>query len=121
MANGSLFCSACGTGVARSEPPLTSDESNVETFYILMLGLAGMLIFFAFGFLLAGLVAEPAFLTVAAILTLVGAIMIAVGLWSRKKLKRAIKDRKANDRCEYCGGDNATEDNRCRFCGAPRW
>lgn len=121
VVDSSHFCPACGAEVRPDQPKLTEEESGTEMIYLLLFGLGGMALFFAFGFLLAGVTAMSEMLIVSGILALIGTIMVALGAFYRRKLKRAIKERRMQSRCEYCGGDNPDGVDKCQFCGAPRW
>jgi hypothetical protein len=86
-------------------------------------GLAGMMGFFAFGFLLPGLLAESGFLIVSFTLVLVALIFVIIGrLITRKERKRIEHLRTAwtaHGKCEYCGTQNSPGNQKCGSCGAP--
>jgi len=95
----------------------------VELQQLMLAGLAGMAIFFSFGFFLAGTLSEPALLTVAVVLLAAGLVMLGGRSLILHRHRRRVEERKAAEqvKCEYCGGTNHRDDRRCQFCGAPLW
>lgn len=121
----SKFCPACGVLVNANAPPdsivQAKEEASTRSTVCAMLG--GMLLFFSFGFLLPGVLAEPGFLIVSGILASVGAVLILIGYAIKKRSHVKIELLKVSMRvqCEYCDGTNPKEAHKCSFCGAPLW
>jgi len=90
---------------------------------MLFYALAGMMGFFAFGFLLPGLLAESGFLFVSLALIIVAIIFFLIGRGIVKKERSRIehlrKEWAVHGRCEYCGMQNAPGNQKCVSCGAP--
>ena len=90
---------------------------------MLFYGLAGMMGFFAFGFLLPGLLAEPGFLVVSLVLVIVALIFFLVGKsivrQERARIERLRREWLVHGKCAYCGTQNAPGDGKCVSCGAP--
>lgn len=98
-------------------------DESVDVARTVLLGLSAMAIFFSFGFFLAGAVAEPGLLIVAATLLAAGLIMLAWRWAILVRYRKRVKKEELEDmvKCEYCGGQNRRGENKCRFCGAPLW
>jgi hypothetical protein len=90
---------------------------------ILLMGLGGMLLFFAFGFGIPGALGVSGFLWLAVGLALVGSLMVfsGWGLRSRQKKKKeqVREERMAKAKCDYCGSQNQVGGQKCDSCGAP--
>jgi hypothetical protein len=90
---------------------------------LILMGLGGMLLFFAFGFGIPGALGVEGFLWLALGLALVGGAMLISGwaLHARHKRKVAIKDEEemAKAKCDYCGSQNQIGEQKCGSCGAP--
>ncbi|WP_019177204.1 zinc-ribbon domain-containing protein [Methanomassiliicoccus luminyensis] len=121
----SKFCPACGTLVNAQAPPdpVAAVKESADTRSMLCAMFGGMLLFFSFGFLLPGVLAEPGFLIVSGILALAGTILILMWYAIRKRSRVKIEELKISMRvqCEYCNGSNPKEAHKCAFCGAPLW
>lgn len=96
-------------------------QGSAELRSLLSDGLAGMFLFFGFGFLLPGILAEPGFLWVSLALFLVAVLLLVYRAIVVKRSKREIEELKAelHVRCKYCNGVNDKEAHKCAFCGAP--
>ena len=120
---GTSNCPNCGSDLS-SVPQIYDDpNSNVKTMAMLFYGLAGMMAFFAFGFMHPGLMAESGFLLVSFALVLVALVFVIIGRGISKKERNRI-ERLRNDwveqgKCDYCGIQNAPTTQRCVSCGAP--
>lgn len=122
----STYCPGCGTMLSPPAPAAQEADpegERVELQQLMLAGLAGMVIFFSFGFFLAGTLAEPALLTVAVVLLAAGLAMLAGRAVVLRRHRRRVERRRAEEhvKCDYCGGTNHREDHRCEFCGAPLW
>ncbi len=96
-------------------------EEDTDIAPILLAGLAGMVLFFAFSFGLVAVVAEPGFGILSMILVAVALVMLLARhiIVRRHREERAKALAKA--KCRYCGGQNRPHAIRCFFCGAPLW
>jgi len=95
---------------------------SVELKQITLAGLAGMALFFSFGFFLAGMVGGMGgMLAVAGVLLAAGLLMLGARTMILHRHRKVVEKRKAESivKCEYCGGNNPREEHRCQFCGAP--
>jgi uncharacterized paraquat-inducible protein A len=117
------YCPECHAVVNPGAPedPIirVREESSFRS--ILLFGLAGMALFFSFGFFLPAMLAEPGFIWVSATLFIIGATLLA-GAWvvrvrARKQIARL--EGSMHIKCEYCEGINDNDEHRCTFCGAP--
>jgi hypothetical protein len=116
-------CPACDTLINPHAPedPIKKAKDDAEFKVMLMWGIAGMLLFFSFGFFLPAMLAEPGFIWVSAILFIVGASLLAWGYLIKVRLKDRIAkiEEGLHVRCKYCEGINDKESHKCAFCGAP--
>ncbi|MDW5562692.1 MAG: phage holin family protein [Methanomassiliicoccus sp.] len=117
------YCPECHTTVNPNAPedPIVKAKEDASFKSILLMGLAGMAMFFSFGFFLPAVMAEPGFIWVSAALFTVGAILF-LGAWivrARARKQIALLEESLHVKCEYCGGINDKDEHRCTFCGAP--
>jgi uncharacterized paraquat-inducible protein A len=119
----STYCPGCGSKLAPPAKEADPEGEMVEMQQLMLAGLAGMAIFFSFGFFLAGTLAEPGLLTVAVVLLIAGLAMLGARAMILRRHRRRVERRRAEEhvKCEYCGGTNHRGDHRCEFCGAPLW
>jgi uncharacterized OB-fold protein len=120
---GTLLCPSCGSDLSGVPPIYDDPNSNAKAMSMLFYGLAGMMVFFAFGFMLPGLLAESAFLIVSFALVLVALIFVIIGRSITRKERRRFehlrKEWVVHGKCEYCGTQNPPGNQRCGSCGAP--
>ena len=116
-------CPNCGTDLSGVPQIYDDPNSNAKAMSMLFYGLAGMMGFFAFGFLLPGLLAESGFLLVSLALVVVALIFVFIGLRiarkERTRIERLRKDWVWQGKCSYCGTQNAPGNKKCASCGAP--
>jgi hypothetical protein len=90
---------------------------------LILMGLGGMLLFFAFGFGIPGALGVEGFLWLALVLAVVGGAMLISGwaLYARHRREVAKNDEEemAKAKCEYCGSQNQIGEQKCCSCGAP--
>jgi hypothetical protein len=117
------YCPECHQVVNPNAPedPIKQIKDNAEFKSIFLLGLAGMALFFSFGFFLPAMLAESGFIWVSAALFTVGISLViasrVVNMSARKRIARMERDMHVT--CEYCGGVNDVDIHKCSFCGAP--
>jgi hypothetical protein len=120
---GTGFCPNCGTDLSGVPPIYDDPNSEAKAKAVLFYGLAGMMGFFAFGFLLPGLLAEPGFLIVSLVLVLVATMFFLVGRTitrkERSRIEHLRKEWVVHGKCEYCGMQNSPSNRKCVSCGAP--
>jgi hypothetical protein len=120
---GTISCSNCGSDLSGVPPIYDDPNSNAKAMAMLFYGLAGMMGFFAFGFLLPGLLAEPGFLFVSLALVLVAAVFLLIGRGLTTKERKRIDHLRQNwvvqGKCEYCGTQNSPANQKCGSCGTP--
>ncbi|MGD0816777.1 MAG: zinc-ribbon domain-containing protein [Methanomassiliicoccales archaeon] len=120
---GTRFCPKCGSDLSLVPPIYDDPDSDAKSKAMLFYALAGMMGFFAFGFLLPGLLAESGFLFVSLALIIVAIIFFLIGRGIVKKERSRIehlrKEWAVHGRCEYCGMQNAPGNQKCVSCGAP--
>ena len=120
---GTKFCPKCGSDLSLVPPIYDDPDSNAKAMSMLFYGLAGMMGFFAFGFLLPGLLAESGFLLVSLALVVVALMFALIGRRIAKKervrIERLRKEWVLHGKCSYCGMQNAPGNQRCTSCGAP--
>ncbi len=105
------------------EEPTKNDEAPLPTSAIVLAAVGGMLLFLGLFFgLVAGLGIGGFIIPALGTVTL-GAIMMMVGwnIWRKTRIHHQKEVERERDRllCDYCGGQNAEGDLKCRFCGAP--
>jgi len=108
------------TAPQREAADIIAQEDD-DTVPLLLAGLAGMLLFFAFGLGLAAAVAEPGLWIVSLILVLVASVMLFARHVMVRRRKKELAQALVKARCHYCGGQNRPHAHRCHFCGAPLW
>jgi hypothetical protein len=120
---GTKVCPNCSTDLSGVPQIYDDPNSNAKAMALLFYGLAGMMGFFAFGFLLPGLLAESGFLLVSFALVLVALVFFIIGKGiSRKERKRIEHLRNEwviHGKCDYCGTQNSPGKQKCGSCGAP--
>ena len=120
---GTMLCPNCGSDLTGVPPIYDDPNSNAKAMAMLFYGLAGMMGFFAFGFLLPGLLAEPGFLIVSFALVLVALVFVVIGRMTTRKERKRIEHLRTEwvvrGKCEYCGTQNSPGNRKCGSCGAP--
>ena len=120
---GIKLCPNCGSDLSGVPPIYDDPNSNAKAMSMLFYGLAGMMAFFAFGFLLPGLLAESGFLIVSFILVLVALVFVFIGRSISRKERKRIEHLRSewvvHGKCEYCGTQNSPGIQKCASCGAP--
>jgi hypothetical protein len=120
---GTKLCPKCGSDLSGAPPIYDDPNSDAKSMAILFYGLAGMMGFFAFGFLLPGLLAESGFLLVSLVLVVLAIIFVLVGRTitrkERSRIEHLRKEWVVNGKCEYCGTQNIPGNQKCVSCGAP--
>ena len=120
---GTRACPKCRTDLTRVPQIYDDPDSDAKSKAMLCYGLAGMMGFFAFGFLLPGLLAEPGFLLVSLALAVVALILFLIGRQikrnERSHIERLRTEWLVHGKCAYCGTQNAPGDGKCVSCGAP--
>ena len=116
-------CPDCGTDLSGVPQIYDDPNSNAKAMSLLFYGLAGMMAFFAFGFMLPGLLAESGFLIVSLVLVIVAVVFVMIGRGITRKERRRIehlrKEWVVHGKCEYCGMQNSPGNQKCLSCGAP--
>ncbi|HEY3419504.1 MAG TPA: hypothetical protein VGK23_03045 [Methanomassiliicoccales archaeon] len=120
---GTRLCPNCGSDLSGVPQIYDDPNSNAKAMALLFYGLAGMMGFFAFGFLLPGLLASSGFLWVTLALVLVAIVFALIGKGISGKERRRIEQLRRNwvehGKCDYCGMHNAPTTQKCISCGAP--
>ena len=120
---GTKFCPKCGSDLSLVPPIYDDPDSNAKAMSMLFYGLAGMMGFFAFGFLLPGLLAESGFLLVSLALVVVALMFALIGLRIARKERTRIERLRIewvlHGKCSYCGMQNPPGNQKCASCGAP--
>lgn len=120
---GTRTCPNCGSDLSRVPQIYDDPNSNAKAMALLFYGLAGMMGFFAFGFMLPGLLAESGFLFVSLALVIVALIFVLIGRGIAKKERRRIEHLRDQwvdlGKCDYCGTQNTPSNMKCASCGAP--
>ena len=120
---GTRTCPNCGSDLSGVPPIYDDPDSNAKAMAMLFYGLAGMMAFFAFGFMIPGLLAESGFLIVSFALVLVALIFVIIGRGISKKERRRIEHLRnewlLHGKCSFCGMQNAPGNQRYAACGAP--
>jgi len=105
---------------ARTEP---EKSTPIPVSAIVLASVGGMLLFMGLFFGLVAGLGVGGFVIPALGIIIVGALMMLAGLiiWRRDRAIHQERIEKERDRllCDYCGGQNAEGDLKCRFCGAP--
>jgi len=119
-------CPCCKTLVNPAADPDPVDEvkSQREVASALCLAFGAMILFFSIAAWIVGVAAgSTVALVIAIALTLIGAALIAAFLRIRKRTRAKVEEVKLSLRvqCEYCGGMNSKDSERCAFCSAPLW
>ncbi len=118
--DGSNFCNVCGMPVTAATKANQIDDST-EMKSMLLAGLAGMALFFAFGMTLVAAIAEPGFWTLVIILTSAALLMLLARYVILRSYKKRVEKIEVESiiNCQYCGGQNNKKVGKCIFCGAP--
>ena len=120
---GTKVCPRCGSDLSLVPPIFDDPNSNAKATAMLFYGLAGMMGFFAFGFLLPGFLAESSFLLVSLALVIVALIFVFIGLRTSRKertrIERLRREWMVHGKCSYCGMQNPPGNQKCASCGAP--
>lgn len=119
---GTKFCPKCGSDLSLVPPVYDDPNSDAKSMALLFYGLAGMMGFFAFGFLIPGLLVGMGFLLVSLALVIVAIIFFLIGKAIKKKERARIEHLRnewiMHGKCEYCGMQNAPGNQKCTSCGA---
>ncbi len=90
---------------------------------MLMAGIGGMIAFFGLSFGLVAAVAEPGFVTVAAIACGIALALFVLAYAGRRRQldewRRRSEKATAKASCTYCGFQNPDGARKCESCGAP--
>jgi hypothetical protein len=120
---GTMSCPKCGSDLTNVPQIFDDPDSDAKTKAMLFYGLAGMMAFFAFGFLIPGLIVGLGFLLVTFALVIVALIFFLIGRGIVKKERSRIEHLRnewvEHGKCDYCGMQNAPLDRKCSSCGAP--
>jgi hypothetical protein len=120
---GIRLCPKCGSDLSGVPPIFDDPDSNAKAMSMLFYGLAGMMAFFAFGFLIPGLIVGMGFLWVTLALLAVAVFFFLIGRGIAKKERSHIEHLREewveHGKCEYCGMQNRPGNQKCASCGAP--
>ena len=116
-------CPGCGTLLNPNAPmdPIKKVKEDAEFKSILMWGLGGMALFFAFGLFLPVAMGHEGFFVVSAVLAGIGSFLFIGGYIIRARAKKEVArlEEERHVRCKYCNGINDRDFHKCGFCGAP--
>ena len=104
-------------------PGALDGEAPTPVTAVVLMSLGGMLVFMGLFFLLIAGLGIGGFLAPALVVMAIAGVMILAGLkiWKDHRTAHRTMLIKERDRllCDYCGGQNAEGDLKCRYCGAP--